>query len=483
MNKNSLLKTLSICLAFALFISMFSLFILGKIAEDSANNARKNFLSFIAKRVEESGKNIEEIDLHDIRPLRPGPGGPRKAPRFDEKRPKRMGLPPRGPETTFWLVDESGKVLSSTGDKLIPRAWDKLKKPTEPQAVAVWTDFFLIKPSILIIKLDTTPTSYLMGSDDRTFFHRPLLLTQIGLTLLTVSSSLVLALVLISLYLKKKSLEAQAVIKQLGQGDLKARFPSDQIDDKSGLVDSFNKMASEIERLVTRLKETEIARSNLMQELGHDLRTPLTSLNSASQILREHYKAMPDEQREKLFSMIQSDINYFKDLIEKLIIIASLDGHSHKRPEHPISLPMIFAEEIEARNNLQSKIAFSFENVLSEEESFIHADPLHISRLIKNGLDNASRYASSKVQLKLNKNENRYIIEIIDDGVSLSESSIALFGKRREKREKSLHNDSYSLGLGSVIMKTICDIYDGELSIERVMKGQEVVGAKLTIKL
>ncbi|EQD54194.1 HAMP linker domain protein, partial [mine drainage metagenome] len=97
-------------------------------------------------------------------------------------------------------------------------------------------------------------------------------------------------------YLRQKSMEAKEILGSLEKGDLKARFPISRLDEFGSLMTDFNRMAQAIEDLVSRVEDTDRARQELLHELGHDLRTPMTSLKASVDTLTAHGDKMSPEQ-------------------------------------------------------------------------------------------------------------------------------------------------------------------------------------------
>ena len=241
-------------------------------------------------------------------------------------------------------------------------------------------------------------------------------------------------------------------------------------------------MASEIERLVKRLKDTEISRSNLLQELGHDLRTPLTSLNTAFETMREHSDVLSFEERNELFSMIATDIRYFKDLLEKLTLIATIDGPHYKSSTEKIHLSTLLENEIQSRKVATGE-SLEWKLIVGENSSPVILGDSHlITRLFRNAFDNAARYAREMITIKINDLKDQVEILIQDDGPGLTYETLETFGKRRERRHrKEKGPENFSLGLGSIIMKTIAQVHGGQLEILNLMKSGEIQGACLKV--
>ena len=469
----------------ALTLSLVSLYCLVRISDVAVEDYRYGYFMYVARAIEKSNNyrpvskiNVNKVDappefkrdklnLFKLTEFGPDLGIENSSPR---------------PKPSLWLVSETGSILSRTTKQPLPIEWSKIKIPKKTHGIVANEEKFIFAPKSFVIKLDTTPVTYLISRNERSLFQGPFLIIQGAHTFTTAALAVFLALSISFYYLRRKSTEARKVLTLLGSGDLKARFEIKKFDEFGSLILDFNQMANEIERLVMRLRETEISRSNLLQELGHDLRTPLTSLSSAFETIRDHHQLLNKEEKEELFGMIATDIRYFKDLLEKLTLIATIDGPHYKSSAEKIDLNLLLETELNSRKiSCGESIQWEFLR-LDNANPTILGDTHLITRLFRNAFDNASRYAQSAITVQVKEVKNQVEIYINDDGPGLSEESLNTFGKRRERRLwKEKDHEDFSLGLGSVIMKTIAQVHAGHVEIMNRLEKESVKGASLKI--
>jgi hypothetical protein len=374
---------------------------------------------------------------------------------------------PRGVRSRLWIIDETSKLLAANSDEPIPQDIRSLAKPDEVHDISIAFELFSLSPDLTMIRLNTNPPAFLVV---KLGVHRPanrLVLAPFILTFILVAVAVFLALSLTFFYLQRKSREAKAILTRLEHGDLKARFKIQRFDEIGNLMLDFNRMAAEIERLIYRVQATETVRRNLLQELSHDLRTPLTSLRTSVDTLRSHFGQMSVEDRAEFFGMIDSELKYFIQLVEDLFFIAELDEPRYKASTKRINVAELLSSEIKLRQAQaaqQCKWSFTGLPDGNQSQSWILGDPQLIRRLFKNALDNAAKYAKSAVHVQLAQTESMLEVKIEDDGKGILEGQAAAFGTRRAHRFTHGQNE-LSLGLGSVIMKTIAEMHDGRIEI------------------
>lgn len=516
MNKNALIKVTLFSLTVAVVLSLISLLFMNRFMSIQGARFRDDFMRFYAASIEqrihkmpleqiEAQKDLLKLD-RDFRPppppngammgpppphmMPPPPGGPRKDNR-DFRGPRGPGpggpggpgrLPPPFMDMESWIVTQDGRVVLFKKSSSLPEPWDELPHPTRAKEISTTENFFRIGGYTVVLRLDTEVPLYLVIKEANRPPHMGnLILTQAILTSLMIVIALGLSVVALFLYMRKKSLEARSVLQRLEQGDLKARFEIHRLDEFGGLMLDFNRMAEEIEKLVGRIHATERTRKQLLQEMGHDLRTPLTSLKTSFETLQIHHDKLSPEKRSELFDVLIREIDYFKDLIEQLMTIASLDEPHFKASTESIEVTNLVTQEVHHRKSAGPHIEWLLE---SSTDKTILGDSHLIQRLLRNGLDNAQRYANSKVSVKVSDEKGLIKIEVCDDGSGLDEASIKGFGERREFRGRKItKNGHFSLGLGSVIMKAIAELHNGQIKIENIQTNGHIEGAKLTITL
>lgn len=510
MNRKALLKISIFSITFAVLLSFCSLVFLNNFALRQSARFRDEFLLFFASSIERKiqGKSFEEIRSLGSRLLeedgfRPPPPGmhphdgkrppppmmgfmgdsPPPPPPFDRPGGPPTGDPRRGPRDPLmvpqiWIISEFGNVVAQRRKDQDPLPWTSLPHPEITGAVQSKDEWLGFGSSYAMVKLNAKQDLYLVLKENKKSFLGPLFLTQGILTAGMSAVAILGSFGFLFFYLRRKSEEARSVLRRLESGDLKARFQIQRFDEFGELLLDFNRMADEIETLVGRIHKTEQKRKTLLQELGHDLRTPLTSLKTNFEILQQHQERLSSADKANLFGVLSGEIDYFKDLIEKLITIASLDEPHYKATTEKVDMHAMISQEVKLRQKSHdNKIKWICE--LSGSPLLL-GDSHLILRLLRNGLDNAARYAEKEVRVVLEPAENNILVHIYDDGPGLDDEALKTFGERHEFRGRRLTKGGhFSLGLGSVIMKTIAELHHGSLNISNSPAG----GAHLKIEL
>jgi signal transduction histidine kinase len=390
----------------------------------------------------------------------------------------------------LWVLAEDGRVLATNTETAIPVEWPELAKPETVHDLTYHYKPFRLSPDLTLVKLEAKENTYLLVGARRNQNVGPLVWVQITFMFFVLVVAMLIALSLIYLYVRRKSQEARAVLARLEKGDLKARFEIQRIDEIGSLMLDFNRMAAEIERLVHRVQLTESARKDLLSELSHDLRTPLTSLKTSIETLSEHFDEIPVEQQKEFLRIARFELSYFVYLIDDLFFIAELAEPKYKKVAEPTDVGSIIIEEVMNRQSRGEHAPITLkwqglDHIKSVGAVFILGDPLLLQRLIHNAFDNAEKNAKTFVSVRMKIEDEHLHIEIENDGVAVSDATISNFGKRAAERTTQSDDNQASAQvtrrLGSVIMKTIAELHGGSLMIARL--SGEVAQTRLIIDL
>lgn len=366
----------------------------------------------------------------------------------------------------IWVVDAGGLILASRTADPLPQGWGEWEKPQRAHEVTTMLSAWRRGGLVTVTRLKDAQPVYLVTRNSRPG-GRPVLRYQALFFIATLVAAIFLGLSLVTLYLRMRSREARQVLARLTTGDLAARFAPGRLDAVGELMHEFNRMAEEIERLVSRLRQAEDARRHLLQELGHDLRTPLTSLRTSVDTLCAHADTMPREDREAFLAIVRGELDYFVRLVDDLFFIADLAEPRYRRLAQRVDLRELVASEVASMEGRLPRPDLRV-GLRAVGECIVEGDRMLLARLVRNGLDNAARHATRQVQATLAATAGSVQLLIEDDGPGMSDDQLENFGRRRSQRlPADAGCAAMSLGLGSVIMKTVVDLHGGRLTASR----------------
>ena len=271
--------------------------------------------------------------------------------------------------------------------------------------------------------------------------------------------------------LRGKAGLADHVLTAIKSGNLKARFPITRTDEVGQVMVKFNAMADEIEALVQRLHATELSRTRLLQELAHDLRTPIASLRAVLETLVQRDDRLTAPDRAQLLSLSLTETRYFEHLVEDLLFLAQVTDPQYQGERDRVDVGHLIANEVDGlrlrpANDRPIRITFA------PTPMIVAGDARALQRLVRNALENAHSFARTEVHVSING--RRLVVE--DDGPGVSPEVARTFGEKRASRVFSPTDAGrVSVGLGAVIMKAVATAHGGDVAIGMVGNRTQLV--------
>ncbi len=388
----------------------------------------------------------------------------------------------------YFLLDEKGILLyPEKGER--PFSWDSLKLPREPGEMVPLEEAGGRGASIRsLVRLEGKPVQYLcMEFKPLASFSPKLPLLMLASLILSVLLGAWVALHVLFRSLRQSVGRVDEVMNELKRGNLKARIPVDRSDEIGEAMIRFNRMTDEIERLVERLKEVEKSRTTILQELAHDLRTPIASLKNLVETVQRKDDVLESAVRRELLDLAVNEIDYFDRLVEDLLVMAQIGEPQYMPDSQPALLNELLDEVVET---VDHQFASQPKNIklikeIPEGDVKIRGNAYLLRRMLRNAIDNAYTYAHSEVRVVLRADAGEAKVLIEDDGPGLSPEAAASYGDRRVGRTLNRSKSNYlRVGLGAVILKNIVRAHQGIVKAgNRQGSGGKILGTAIEITL
>lgn len=262
--------------------------------------------------------------------------------------------------------------------------------------------------------------------------------------------------------------------KKVLEGEYDISICEDREGDLSKLANSFNSMRDAIRNNINDLKEEKQFLAELLSDISHQLKTPLSSLILYNDIMLS--KNLNEEQQKTFLKSNKNQLDKMNWLIKNLLKLAKLDAKAIKLSKENLSLNETIQDSIEALESkaYEQNIKVTFEN--QDEVSFDH-DRLWLEEallnIIKNGIEHTPSGGNVNISLIENPIYKRIIIE--DNGEGISEEDLPNIFKRFYKAKSSKKTDS--IGIGLALAKSIIEAHGGVIEAQSRINA----GTKFTI--
>lgn len=269
--------------------------------------------------------------------------------------------------------------------------------------------------------------------------------------------SYLLAIQLVSPLRKLKS-----AAQQFGDGDFTARVNLKRRDEFGQLAQAFNEMAVRIETLMT-------AERRLLQDVSHELRSPLARLEFAVELART------SSNREAAFDRIKKEVGRLSALVGELLQVTRAEGDPASRNMQEISLNNLLKDLIED-SSMESHARGCQLTLECSAPIQIIGDRELLRRAVENVLRNAIRYSPDQTQIKVEvtRRNDKAVISVRDFGPGVPSESLPLLFQPFYRVDSDRNRNNGGVGLGLAIAKRAVTLHNGALKARNAAPGLEV---------
>jgi signal transduction histidine kinase len=252
---------------------------------------------------------------------------------------------------------------------------------------------------------------------------------------------------------------------------LKAR---DEID---AMAQTFNHMARQIQSQMRRLQQTDALRRELVANVSHDLRTPLSSLSGYLETLILKSSKLTDAERQVYLNIAHDHARRLATMVDELFELAKLDANEVRPQQEPFSMGELVFDVSQKFHLRASEKDIQLNVNVDETVPYVNADVGMIERVLDNLIDNALRHtpAGGAVNLVVTAEHGKVRITVSDTGYGIAEEEIPHVFKRFYRKTNALEDNKEDdrlhagLGLGLAIASRIVELHGSRLSVSSIL--------------
>ena len=262
-------------------------------------------------------------------------------------------------------------------------------------------------------------------------------------------------------------------VQNISEGDLNTTIDVVGDDEFSSMAANLNKMVEDIRRLIDKEREAERTKNELITNVAHDLRTPLTSIIGYLELLSNKSSPLPSDMQGKYLDIAYSKSKRLEKLIEDLFGFTKLNYGKISMHVSKVDIIKLLGQLLEESYPNFSNKNLSYELQSNVPAKVIMADGNLLARLFDNLINNAIKYGAEgkRVLVKVYAMAETVQVSVTNYGYVIPEEELPLIFEKFYRVEHSRSVNTGGTGLGLAIVKNIVDMHGGSISVASDMNG------------
>jgi len=363
---------------------------------------------------------------------------------------------PDQPGAIVQVVDAHGRAIAAT-DALKGRAPIGRVEDAQPLVLSAWNERLTSDDeSYRVVGLtEQTPSgpvrvfaaaSLETVSDNMTELQIEL---AVGLPLVLAVVALISWQVVGRALRPVESIRAQ-VAEIGGSGHIDRRIPEPAGHDEVW------RLARTMNEMLQRLQEAAGRQRQFVADASHELRSPLASLRTQLEVGRDYAHRDDDGIDDQL-----AEVERMERLVGDLLLLAKTDERRLVVRSRPVDLRGVVLDEAE-RARAQGRVRLDTAAVTA---ATVNGDPEGLAQVVRNLLENATRYARERVELTLAEHDGRVELSVADDGPGIPAEARERVFERFARLDEGRTRDAGGAGLGLAIVRELVQAHGGSVTV------------------
>lgn len=219
---------------------------------------------------------------------------------------------------------------------------------------------------------------------------------------------------------------------------------------------------------ITQQKKLEAVRKDFVANVSHELRTPLSVIKGYIETLVDNHREIPLDDRERFLKTVQRHTERLNSLLEDLLTLSRLESINPGLRRESTDLASLIAGVIDDYRARPAAEAHRLSVAIDAAVGELLIDPLKITQVLENLLDNALKYTPRGSRLDISAQRRTTEVEVCvrDDGPGIPTEDLPHIFERFYRVDKGRSRDKGGTGLGLSIVKHIVQLHGGRVWVE-----------------
>ena len=280
----------------------------------------------------------------------------------------------------------------------------------------------------------------------------------IYITLIVLLLSIIVSTI-ISKMLNKPIINITKEAKKLATGNRELNIPESKIKEIDDLRDSLIYASHEINK-------TDELRRDLLANVSHDLKTPLTMIKAYAEMIRDINKDNEEKRNENL-NIIIDETDRLTILVNDILNLSKLEANKETLDLKEFDLVELINNIIKKYNIIKETENYNF-ILKMPKKAIVKGDINKISQVIYNLINNAINYTGDNltVTIEVIERKKTYLVNIIDTGKGIKKEELNIIWDKYYKNEKNHKRNKVGTGVGLSIVKNILDKHNFKYGVK-----------------
>jgi PAS domain S-box-containing protein len=253
--------------------------------------------------------------------------------------------------------------------------------------------------------------------------------------------------------------------------------------DSSGKIVGASKIARDItarKRAERALLEADQRKDEFLAMLAHELRNPLTSISHAMQLLR--IAAEDPKVLRSVSEILQRQVGQMRRFVDDLLDVSRITRGRIELRREPLALGPLIEQTVVAARPLAETMEHELEVILSPEPLYVDADPVRLSQVVSNLINNACKFTDrgGRITVRVASEGGQAVIRVRDTGIGIAAEDLSRIFGLFTQVDTSLERSVGGLGIGLTLIQKLVSMHGGTVEAQSAGKGQ---GSEFIVRL
>jgi signal transduction histidine kinase len=233
-------------------------------------------------------------------------------------------------------------------------------------------------------------------------------------------------------------------------------------------------------RLYWDVQEADHRKNEFLAMLAHELRNPLAPIRNAVEILR--VRGTDPQVVEKTRNLIDRQVQYLVRLVDDLLDISRITRGKVQLQTECVAMDAIVSQAVETSRPLLDARQHTLEVRLPEEPVLVNGDPVRLTQVLGNLLNNAAKYTEpgGRVWVTVERDGREVVIRVRDTGMGIPPEMLPAIFDLFTQVDRSLDRSQGGLGIGLTLVRSLVELHGG--SVQAVSAGLKQ-GSEFIVRL